>query len=240
MAVEPVWMTWRRENSWSYRNSNSEPFRRRTRSQSLYGPCYPVSTLIDNNNVKWIVQDVEGNWQMLQRSDCSLFRASLFDPEVGGDTLLRNIGSIRNSLCKNPVIFTAMTTSNPVQSGVLEHGLAVRETEITNLAFVLHTPRNNLWTIQSQDSSFHVFRIHRSQLAANSTYMASASGKVSFHRLSNNTQALDAGSNWPWLEHLTQPTNSHKHFKFCSCSLLCSRFAEIVPFPYIKSPWNSQ
>jgi hypothetical protein len=32
---EPVWTTWRRENTWPYRDSNSEPLGRLDRSQSL-------------------------------------------------------------------------------------------------------------------------------------------------------------------------------------------------------------
>jgi hypothetical protein len=40
---EPVWTTWRRENSWPYRNSELRPLGRPTRSQSLYRLRYPGS-----------------------------------------------------------------------------------------------------------------------------------------------------------------------------------------------------
>jgi hypothetical protein len=136
-----------------------------------------------------------------------------------------------------------------VQPSVLKHGLSVRVMEETNLTFVLNTPRINLWPIQSQAPSFHVYRIHRSQSAAHPTYIAYASGKVSFHRLTNNTQALNAGfeinesrqdptgPGWNTLHIEPIPRNV---LNLCSGSLLCSGFAELVRFAYIKSPWNSQ
>jgi hypothetical protein len=49
LAPEPVWTTWRNENSWPYRNSELRPVGRPARSQSLYRLCYSGSLDVNSN-----------------------------------------------------------------------------------------------------------------------------------------------------------------------------------------------